>query len=199
MDYDDIQVIWNDQDAKTFYGFDPEAFEKRVIKKSEGIRQRFSFTELTLATIFAVTGVLSISEPLLENKDHIQYLTGGLYLLVATAVTIHWRQRSSLPRFDGSLLQIIDCMIGQVQSHVRFLRWSWLWLGTPYALVVGLSFAVQGAGKPGWLWLLALAGLPASMWMTLRDIPRRHLPEIAELEALRTTLSEANETNGTKS
>ena len=92
-------------------------------------------------------------------------------------------------------MQIIDGAIRQVESHVRFLRLAWLWLGLPYAIVVGLGFVIQGDGKPGWLWVLLIIGLPLSMWMTLRDIPRVHLPQLADLRALQATLAEADETN----
>ncbi len=193
MDYRDIQLIWDKQNAKTLYAFDATAFEAEVIAKSESLRRRFSFCELTLASIFGATGLLTISEPLIENKDSFQYLTGSLYLVVALAIGTHWWRRNSLPQFDQSLRQIVDGMIGQIESHIRFLNWSWLWLGLPYVIVVGISFAYQWDGKPAWLWLLSIAGLPLSMWMTLRDIPRVHRPKITELKSLRATLSEANE------
>ncbi len=193
MDYRDIQLIWDEQNAKTLYGFDQEAFEAEVIEKNENLRRRFSFCELTLASIFGCTGILTISEPLLENKDHFQYFTVSLYLFVPSAIGIHWNRRRSLPQFDRSLVQIVDGMIEQIESHIRFLNWSWLWLGLPYALVVGIAFAIQGDGKPPWLWLVLLLGLPLSMWRTLRDIPRIHRPKIAELESLKRTLSEGND------
>jgi len=193
MDYRDIQLIWDEQNAKALYGFDQEAFEAEVIAKNESLRRRFSFCELTLASIFGCTGILMVSEPLLENKDHFQYFTGSLYLFVSIAIGIHWNRRRSLPQFDRSLVNIVEGMIEQIESHIRFLNWSWLWLGLPYALVVGIAFTIQGDGKPPWLWLVLLLGLPLSMWMTLRDIPRIHRPKIAELESLRRTLSEGND------
>lgn len=184
---------------KTIYGYNSEAFEKSVIEKNEKLRLGISLSELFLASLFAFTGILTISEPILEDKDHHQYFTGSLYLLVSIAIGIHWRRRQSLPSFDQSLLQIVDGMIAQVESHIRFLNWSWLWLGLPYAIVVGLGYTIQGAGKPGWLWLLALVGLPLSMWITLRTVPRIHRPQVEELQALRKTLAEADESQATSS
>lgn len=195
MDGKDIQVIWNAQNAETFYGFDAGAFEKQVIARSESVRRRFNFCELMLAGIFGITGALSIAEPLIEGEDQHQYFTGGLFLLVATAVMIQWWLRRRLQtNFEGSLLQIIEGAIRQVESHVRFLKLSWLWLGLPYAIVVGVGFVLHGAGKPAWLWALLLIGLPLAMWLTLRDIPRVHLPQLEDLRALRATLVEAGKT-----
>ena len=193
MDYKDIQMIWDEQNAKAIYGYDSEVFEKNVIEKKEKLKRGFSFSEIFLVCIFAFVGIVTISEPIFEDKDHHQYFTGSLYLLVSIAIWMHWRRRQSLPSFDQSLLQVVDGMIAQVQSHIRFLNWSWLWLGMPYAIVVGLGYAIQGEGKPGWLWILASIGLPLSMWVTLGTIPRIHRPQIEELQALRKTLSEGNE------
>ncbi len=193
MDYNDIQLIWDEQNAKTLYAFNEEAFEAEVIEKHESLRRRFSFCELTLALIFGCTGALTISEPLLENTDHFQYFTGSLYLLVSVAIGIHWKRRQSLVEFDRSLVQIVDGMIEQIESHIRFLSWAWLWLALPYAIVVGLAFILHGDGKPAWLWFLSLLGLPLSLWMTLRDIPRIHRPKIAELHHFKKTLLEADE------
>ena len=194
MDGKDIQVIWNAQNAEAFYGFDPDAFEKQVIARSEKVRRCFNFCELTLVAIFGITGALSIAEPILEGKDRHQYFSGGLFLLVAAGIMVQWwLRRRPQTNFDGSLVQIIDGAIRQVESHVRFLKLSWLWLGLPYAIVVGVSFLLHGAGKPGWLWVLLFIGLPLSMWMTLRDIPRVHLPQLEDLRALRETLAEAVE------
>lgn len=194
MDGKDIQMIWNAQNAEAFYGFDPGAFEKQVIAKSESVRRRFNFCELTLAAIFGITGALAIAEPILEGKDRHQYFTGGLFLLVAAGVIIQWWLRRRLQtNFDGSLMQIIDGAIRQIESHVRFLRLAWLWLGLPYVIVVGVGFVLQGGGKPGWLWAMLFMGLPLAMWLTLRDIPRVHLPQLADLRGLRATLAEADE------
>ena len=35
MDYKDIQMIWDEQNAKAIYGYDSEVFEKHVIEKKE--------------------------------------------------------------------------------------------------------------------------------------------------------------------
>lgn len=188
MEFDDMRIIWDTQNAQPLYAIDERALHALVRRRGRNIARLVGVFEVMTILIMLVFGVAALSEPVIFGTDYHQIIGGGVSLAVA-AYLAHGRRRRRQrdAGFDHSLRGDLDKAIAQVDYHIDRLRsFVWLFL-VPLGIGVLISFALLYDSKPVWLWPATVASLLASWWAFRRDI-RLRLPVKQDLEALRDTL-----------
>lgn len=199
MDFEELKVIWDSQQAQPLYAFDQAALQKRVIQKSRTVKRCLDIFEWSGILACAGLGLASISEPLLEGHDTHQFITGTILLMVA--LYLGWkrsqRQKNEM-QFGQSLRGTLDKAISQVEYQIRGLRAMIYWGGIPFVVVVAVSFYFQHAGRPAWLWIVAFVWPFFAYLQVQREIRKKYLPQLRDFKSLRDKLTRSEHSIGTE-
>lgn len=197
MEFEELKVVWDAQNASTLYAYDQGALERRIAKRLERLKSHTDFVELMLALIMATTGLLTLSEPLLFGEDKHQFATGSIFVLLAVFLVFRRRLRQRMHlNFSNSITGMLDEAISQLEHHIGHVRSMALWLGIPYVAVLFIGYAVVQEGKPLWVWLVSLGALPLGLWVNHRGIQRSLIPRKREFESLREKLKDVDAVSG---
>lgn len=187
MNFDDLQVIWKEQDTRPLYAIDEAALQRWAREEAQAVTRRVNFEELVMLGSLLVAAGILVTSALLGARP-------GNYLaalaLLAAGGSLLWlrilRQRSDLD-FDDSILGAVDRALSQIDHQVRRLRTIGWWLVAPYLVGMGLAMAIEG--RSPLVWALVLGVVPLALWDARRLIRRRFEPRRAELTALRDKLT----------
>jgi hypothetical protein len=190
MDFEEMKVIWDTQNAEPLYAVNEQALRQSVRRKTRRLNRLIVFFE---AAVIAGTVGLSafyIAIPLLRGQQYERFVSAAILLGAAAyffAGIAHRRRREA--EFEPSLLGDIDKALWQVRHHVsraRGIRWSIL---VPFcvAMVIDWIFPL-GESRKGWLVLLTLLLMALTAWGVEYEIRSCYLPKERRLEALRKML-----------
>lgn len=191
MDFDQMQIVWDEQKRQRLYALDLDALHASVQQRGRRIARGVQVMELgVIAISIASVGFLAAkslvehtSRPLLPAAG---LVAAGVYLLVERL-----RRRARERRFASNLLGDLDLAIAQLDYHIRRIRTFPLWFCAPVCLALLASLVSKFGSKPWWMWLAGFAAFPLSIYVTRLEL-RCLVPRKRELEALRAKLS--NET-----
>ncbi len=193
MDFEQMQVVWDEQKKQRVYALDLEALHASVRRRGRRIARGVELMEIGLVVILLAMSAFLALKPMRGDTRAYTYVSIAVQLAVAAYVVGGRLKRRARERaFAPNLLGDIDLALEQVNYHIRRIRTFPLWFCGPLFLTVALGLALEHDSKPSWLWLLVFAAFPLSVYVARLELKCLHLPRKRELEALRAKLTNEN-------
>jgi len=189
MKFEDIQIVWNEQCSEPKFLVDSAALYARLERDDIKNRRLQAFEEWMYSAMAAVVGILTISEPILENKEYHQLPLGVAFLLLSTFFLWKKVQRQKEePEYEESFLGIIEVSISRLESYSRWVKRANLlfWFCTIVSALV--TMFLYHDSKPVWLWFGLIAMMLASYIAVGKQL-RNKAQGIRGLQALREQLN----------
>ncbi len=188
MDFEQMQVVWNEEKRRNVYALDLEALHASVQRRGRRIAAGVEAMEIGMLAISIFVAGFLASEPLLQGEDPEQYASAAVLLGVAVYLVVgRIRRRARERAFAPNLRGDLDRAIAQVEYHLRRVRTVHVWFFLPALATIAIGAAFADEVKSTWLWLPVLAAFPFGIWVARLELPC-HLARKRELEALRAKL-----------
>ena len=189
MDFEEMQIVWDEQRQQRLYALDLDALHASVKQRGRRIARGVEMMEIGMILISFVTIGILVAKPRLESAGAYRYfLSAVLVAVVVYLVAGRLRRRARERTFESNLLGDVDLAISQLDYHVWRIRTFPLWFCAPLFLTVFAGIASKYDKVPSWKWLLVLAAFPLSVYVARLEL-RCLLPRKRELEALRAKLT----------
>jgi hypothetical protein len=192
MDFEEMKMIWDTQNAEPLYAVNERALRHSVRGKTRRLKRIIVFFETSVLVTTVGLSAMYLISPLLRGQQYERFVSAAILLGAAAYffVGISSRRRREAG-FEPSLLGEIDKGLWQVRHHVsraRGVRWSLL---TPLTLAVVLDWVLPiGDVHLEWPFLLFLLLMALSAWGIEYEIRYCYLPKERKLVALRRMLVE---------
>jgi uncharacterized membrane protein YfcA len=189
MDFDEMQVVWDEQKQQRVYALSLEALHASVKQRGRRIARGVEMMEIgMIALSIAMIGVFVAKWFVKDTSSQLLFTAAVLAAVTAYLVVGRVQRRSSERAFEASLLGDLDLAIAQLDYHIRRIRTFPLWFCAPMFATVVVGFASKYDGTPSWLWLPVLGAFPLSIYVTRLEL-RCMVPRRRELDLLRTKLA----------
>ncbi|QDV24175.1 hypothetical protein [Aureliella helgolandensis] len=198
MKFEDLQAIWKCQNSQSNSPLDTDRVLDSVRKRSQKVGRENSIFELALMGALIGVGLLALKEPLLVGENKYQIVTSSLCLGAAAYI---WfgrlqRQRAEV-QFDDSLSGVIDKSIAQLNYKFAQMR-SYIWFCVvPLGVSLLIGFFQAEPSKHIWFYAffipLFIIMMTSSYFRMRYELKKYALPHLAELEALKAKLLDADD------
>lgn len=191
MEFEEMQLIWNDQKEERMFAIDETALHATIRRKGEAVGRKVGLLEWMMIGVNMVVALVLLGDAYRDGAATYQYLIAGVYFAYGIFALIRrLLRRRELVQFDDSLRGDLDRAIWQVEYLIRNSRGLVLWYLGPLLLVIAIGVYV-GNGALWGLWLLLLLA-PVTYFASRWEINRFYVPKKRELEALRQKLLAAD-------
>jgi len=193
MDFEEMKVIWDNQNKEPLYAVNERALHNSVRRRARSFKRLVLFFEAAVFVSMFGLGVFYAITPLLRGQQYERFVSSAILLATAAYffAGITYRRRREA-EFESTLLGDIDKALWQVRNHVsraRGLRWS---LIGPCCLAIAIDWIFPlGEIRQAWLFLFFFLLMATSAWGIEYEIRCWYLPKQRKLEALRNTLVES--------
>jgi hypothetical protein len=198
MKFEELQAIWKCQNGQSKSLLDTERVLDSVRNRSQKMGRENSIFELALMGALVGVGLLALKEPLLDGEDKIQIVNSSLCLGAAAYI---WfgrlqRQRAEV-QFDDSLSGVIDKSIAQLNYKAAQMR-SYVWFCiVPLSISLLIGYSQAEPSKHIWFYAffipLFIIMMASSYFRMRYELKKYALPHLAELEALKAKLVDADD------
>lgn len=192
MEFEEMQVIWNNQNNEKLYAINESALYQSIKNKGKVVNRWLHQFEIILVSVNILVAAFLTIVAYINDSETIQYLLAAIYLGYAILSVFWWRRRKQEDvQFEKTMLGEIDKAIWQLNYIIKRTRQLIIWYLIPLGLfMVGMTLY---QGQP-WLALALVivmggAGFATDRW----EVKRHYLPKKKSLEALRKTLVAAEE------
>lgn len=187
MEFEDMQVIWNNQNDEKLYVIDETALHKQIKQKEASADSTLNKMELIMIGVNLLVAVVLTAVMLIDGEPLTDLIIPALYLAYGLGM-IWYRQKRQInePEFAPTMLGDLDRAIWKVDTIIKRTHQ----LNNYYLLpLLGfISIFLLVTGSP-WL-ALAVVGitLPIGYFGGRWEVNRCHIPKKRELESLREKL-----------
>lgn len=190
MDFDDMKVIWDTQQAHPLYAIDEAALHRRIRRKARRFSRFLGFFETFMTAVALGLVAYYLWAPLVHQTDFDRLvsavLMGGAALYF---VRESRRRRRQATAFEATLLGDLERALWEVEHHIarsRRLRWTLL---VPFTLAPLIDFVFPlGNPVPVWFAVAFVALMALSAWGIEYEIRCWYEPRRRHLAALRDLL-----------
>lgn len=191
MEFEELQVIWDQQKERTMYAIDEEALQKHVERYGRDLGRMVETFEVSMIFFAICTAILTVRDPVLRGIDYHELSWGVMFVMVAVYLAVgRVRRRRRDAGFEPTLLGDVRKAIARVDYQIERHRSFVWWFIAPAVVGSAISYAVNGANKPMWVWGLLALSFPVA-WGVVRLSSLPLFPKKRELEALRDKLTTA--------
>lgn len=187
MEFEEMKMIWDQQNQQPLYAYDQEALHKRIRSKLKGSQARVNVTEFALVAICLGTAATLLA---IGSGQFFSYMT-MLALVAIAGYTLrrhHLRQKRER-QFDRSMLGDLDLAIAQARHLAQQADTFLWWFLLPVAIPSLVNMIANAEQKAPWQWLFVVGCFILSYFVVRLGLRRQHLPRQRELEKLRATLT----------
>lgn len=189
MDFEELQVIWNNQNHEKMYAINENALHTYIKRKGQSIKHILNFFEFVLIGINLFVGIWLTIESLDNNNPSTQSILAVFYLAFAIYSFIRRliRRKEEKP-FDQTIVGELDKAIWRVDYLMRQGKNVIVWYLLPLALILGImSFFDTKRLLPAFGMMLAATVVTyfGYRW----ENKKIHLPNRHNLETLREKLT----------
>ena len=190
MNFEHLQKTWHTESEQTRYTFNEVALSHEVISQQKRNRCTAVTVEWGLFAVFAFIVVSSIGK-LMATGEWVYIVPMALFLCAFIFMWQDRRQRLAIDRIPaGTVLQQVNTAIASLELQIRRQRNYVWWFVLPSVLTLLSIWMWSSVSKPWWVWVLAGVVLPASVWLTQREIDCVLMPRRENLIKLRHLLME---------
>jgi hypothetical protein len=184
MEFEDLQLIWSEQDRQPLYAINQEALHKRIRAKLQRSQHIASVNEIGLVCIFLAASLILL---FLREFNWLNLLPIGAMLGVSGYILSRRHHRQKLTeRFEPTMLGDLENAIAQQKHIIREARTFLFWNILPIAAAVVAKMAMDGEVRL-WKWIF-IPGSFILAYLVARLAPRKHLRKMKSLQLLREKL-----------
>ncbi|HUR26737.1 MAG TPA: hypothetical protein VM509_01010 [Planctomycetota bacterium] len=187
MDFEEMQVVWDEQKKQRLYALDLDALHMSVRRRGRRIARGVEMMELGVIVTAVVTVVILAAQSKLA-LDSRGFLAATMLAVAAYLLAGRLRRRARERKFEPNLRGDIELAISQLEYHISRIRTFPLWFCAPLFVAVVAALLLKQSAKPSWAMLLVLGAFPLAVYVTRLEL-RCLLPRKRELEALRAKLT----------
>ncbi|MEM9777720.1 MAG: hypothetical protein AAF902_24295 [Chloroflexota bacterium] len=188
MEFEDMQVIWNEQSSEKLYAIDQSALNKMIGKKAKKSIRQVVFFETVLILVNFGTGGWMLYDAIYDDVNPFVFVLAAAYILYAF-YTIYQRfgRKTEETRFDNTVLGEVDKAIFRtkylIQQGYRMYWW--------YLVPLMIGFSIFMILEQEYLWVLFPAVFVPLMYFGIKwEIRKLHQPRRDSLESIREALLE---------
>ncbi len=193
MNFEEMQLIWDEQNKRTMFAFDREALERVVAKEGRAIR--FELSSLEFAAVFGMLGsaVVTASETLSEGKEYFQLGEAGVMIVLAVWIYLGRRQAESrAKRIGEGILGEVDRSVLRTERLIGLWRWcvaGFWFISLSSVLIRRVVYRTFEHAEIKVI--LAIVG-PTLLYLFVRRLRKKvHEPRLTSLGILRGKLAKA--------
>ena len=191
MEFEDLKMIWDQQNNSPMYAIDQETLHRRITKKLRRTQALANINEIGLVLICAATAATLF---FLRSGSVFNYVTASALLVIGGLIINSRIRRQKRERtFDHSLLGDLDNAIAHASYLVKMANSFLWWFMLPVAIPTILNMWLSGEPKSIGQWALILGAFVLAAFLVRWELRRKHLPRKRELETLRETLMDQGE------
>lgn len=190
MEFEEMQVIWNQQEEKKMFAIDEAALYESIKGKSRSLEHWLVFVEGMMIVLNLVVAGVLVVDTIRDGGPALQFLVAAMYGAYSLfgAYRRVGRRREEV-HFTETMLGELEKAIWRADYLIAQGRTLIVWYLLPL-VVVGAGFlALDGNVLEAALMLLVL---PLTHLGVRWEIRKWHRPKKEALESLRDTLLEAN-------
>jgi hypothetical protein len=188
MDFEELQVIWNNQNNEKMYAVNENALHTYIKKKGRSINNMLNFFEFILIGINLIVGIWLTIESLDNNNPSPQSILAVFYLAIGVYSLIRRLVRRNEERpFDHTMVGELDKAIWRIEYLMKQSLNVIIWYLLPLVLIIGIMAFFDGRLLLtfGMLTVVTVASYFGHRW----EFNKFHLPNKRNLEALREKLT----------
>jgi hypothetical protein len=190
MDFEELQVIWNNQNNEKMYAINENALNNYIKKKGKSIGRMLNVFEFILIAVNLFVGIWLTIDSLDNNPWSNQLILAVFYLAFAVYGLIRRFMRRNEERpFAPTVVGELDKAIWRIDYLMQRSQNTIYW----YLLPLVVIFAVMSVFDNRLIWVTAmLAFVTVATYFADRwEFNKFHLPNKRNLEALREKLTDS--------
>lgn len=186
MEFEEMQVIWNNQNNEKLYAINESAMYASIQRKGNSINFWIGFAEYMMIGVNIVIGIYLFYDMIIENEQGFGFVIPVMYVAYSIlGIFFRLRRRKNLVKFEETMLGELDKAIWQANYIIRQGHALLYWYLAPLSIVAFLKFILDG----DFLWGAAmLLLLPLTYYGMRWEYSKWHGPKKRELESLRETI-----------
>lgn len=188
MDFEEMQVIWNNQNNEKMYAINENMLHAYVKKKGKSINNTLNLFEFILIGVNLFVGIWLTIESLDNDPLSNQLILAVFYLAFAVyGLTRKLMRRNEEKPFDHTILGELDKAIWRVDYLMRQSLNTIIWYLVPLILILGVMTIFDTRLLMPTIMLIVVTVITyfAHRW----EFKKFHLPKKHNLEALREKLT----------
>jgi hypothetical protein len=188
MDFEELQVIWNNQNDEKMYAINENMLHAYVKKKGRSINNTLNFFEFILIGVNLFVGIWLTIESLDNNPLSNQFILAVFYLAFAVYGLIRKLMRRNEEKpFAHTMVGELDKAIWRIEYLMKQSLNAILLYLLPLVLIIGVMSIFDTRLLPtlGMLAVVTVASYFGHQW----EFRKFHLPKKRNLEALREKLT----------
>lgn len=189
MDFEELQVIWDNQNHEKMYAINENALNNYIKKKTKSIGGILNLFEFILIGVNLFVGIWLTIESLDNNPLSNQFILAIFYLAFAVYGLIRrFLRRNEERPFAPSVVGELDKAIWRIDYLMQRSRNTIVW----YLLPLVLIFAIMAVFDNRLIWVtgMLLVVTIATYFTDRWEFNKFHLPNKRNLESLREKLTD---------
>jgi hypothetical protein len=206
MNFDDLQIVWNEVNSRPSYTIDEKALHRIVVKRARSFWKRIlfrDFVEIAVASILVIFLTAKGTQNLIQNEGLLNLLNISLFTMATGCAFVgafmfvgRQRQKRHDRNFDDSIQGNLLKLISNVRYQIRLLENVFSWYLFPLIPGVILVIVATSESNPFNPWLRGLFCLLCFIfvyWLNKTVVRIQLEPQEKELESLLSRLEKDGE------
>ena len=81
MEYEEMQIIWNNQNNEKLYAINENALYSQIKRKGQSIDRKLTIFEEMMIAVNLIVGIVLIVDAIRGNELAVQYILPAMYLV----------------------------------------------------------------------------------------------------------------------
>jgi len=189
MDFEELQVIWNNQTNEKMYAINEDALHAYIKRKGQSILHTLNLFEFILIGVNLLVGIWLTIESLDNNNPSSQSILAVFYLAFAVFSFIRRLiRRNEEKPFNQTIVGELDKAIWRVDYLMRQGKNAIIWYLIPLAAILGVMSFLD-TRRLLWAFGLMVVTIVAAYFESQWENKKIHLPNKRNLQALREKLT----------
>lgn len=191
MEFEDMQVIWNEQNSEKLYAIDELALSKMIGKKGRSVNWQVQFIEWVMILVNFGVGFFLLYDAITDQEHAIVWVLAILYIVFACyGVYQRYGRKQVEVEFDGSMVGEVDKVIYRTNYIIRQGYRVFWW----YLVPIMIAYSILMATEEEYLWLLfPVLFVPLIYFGIKWEMRKLHQPRKESLISIRKALLEEPE------
>lgn len=189
MDFEELQIIWNNQNHEKMYAINENALHAYIKQKGQSILHLLNLFEFILIGVNLFVGILLMVKSLDNDNPSTQSILAAFYLAFAVYSFIRrLTRRNEEKPFAQTIVGELDKAIWRVDYLMRQGKNVIIWYLAPLAVILGIM-SFFDTKRLLWAFGMMVVVIVATYFAYRWENKKFHLPNKHNLEILREKLT----------
>ncbi len=187
MEFDEMKVIWDNQNNEKLYAVNEDALYTQIKNKGRSVNRLMNFVEMMMIAVNFGVGLVLFADAWTDGGSEFRYVMPILYILFSFyGLYRRITRRQEEVRFDQTIIGELDKAIWQIDYLIAQGRSIIFWYVLPLALAFSVVMILDGK----LLWAIGISAMLffASYFGAGWETRKWYLPKKKDLESLREML-----------